>query len=98
MTSKEAQVSVNIPDELLPLLKDLAHGSSADENVIISLAITLFVARTVSLARASEIAGLSLNDFVYVLKINNIPWGEYSEKDILHDDLVMEDVIRELGE
>lgn len=36
---------VIIPDEILPLLDDLAHGDSLDENVRIAIAIGLFVTK-----------------------------------------------------
>ncbi|NMM65204.1 hypothetical protein HBE96_21715 [Clostridium sp. P21] len=39
------------------------------------MAISLFIAKTVSIDRAAEIAELSLNDFIYTLKIKKIPWG-----------------------
>ena len=98
MALKESSVTVNNPNELLPLLHDLANGKSVDENVRISLAISLFVSKTVLLARASEIAGLSLNDFIYILKIKNIPWGEYSESKLLRDEIAIRDLVRESGE
>lgn len=37
--------AVIIPDEILPLLDDLAHGDSLDENVRIAIAIGLFVTK-----------------------------------------------------
>ena len=67
--------AVVIPEDLLPLLDDLAHGDSLDKNVRISIAISFFVAKSVSLARASEIAKLSLNDFIYILKLKNYSLG-----------------------
>lgn len=56
----------------------------------------MFVAKTVSLARAAEIAELSLNDFIYTLKINKIPWGEYLDEDIVQDDIAVKDLLRKL--
>ena len=86
---------VAIPKEILPLLDDLAHGDSLDENVLISIAISLFVAKSVSLARASEIAELSLNDFIYTLKLKNIPWGEYTDEDLTEDEIALKDLLKE---
>lgn len=86
---------VRILDELLPLLNDLVYGKSVDENVRISLAISLFVGKTVSLAKASEIAGLSINDFIYILKTKNIPWSEYTESDLLRDDIAIRELVRD---
>lgn len=87
--------SVVIPEDVLPLLDDLAHGDSLDKNVGISIAISLFVAKSVSLARAAEIAKLSLNDFIYTLKLKNIPWGEYTEEDIIEDEIAIKDLLKE---
>lgn len=85
---------VEISSDILPLLDDLAHGNSVSDNVKISIAISLFVSKTVSLARAAEIAELSLNDFVYILKLNKIPRGEYSDEDSIQDKIA----VKELGE
>ena len=87
--------AVVIPEDLLPLLDDLAHGDSLEKNVRISIAISFFVAKSVSLARASEIARLSLNDFIYTLKIKNIPWGEYIDEDMIEDEIVIKELLRE---
>lgn len=87
--------AVIIPEDILPLLDDLAHGDSLDENVRISIAISLFVAKSVSLARAAEIAELSLNDFIYTLKLKNIPWGEYTDEDIKEDEIALKDLLKE---
>lgn len=87
--------AVIIPEDILPLLDDLAHGDSLDENVRISIAISLFVAKSVSLARAAEVAELSLNDFIYTLKLKNIPWGEYTDEDIKEDEIALKDLLKE---
>ena len=87
--------AVVIPEDLLPLLDDLAHGDSLDKNVRISIAISFFVAKSVSLARASEIAQLSLNDFIYTLRLKNIPWGEYTDEDIIEDEIAIKDLLKE---
>jgi predicted HTH domain antitoxin len=87
--------AVVIPQDILPLLDDLAHGNSLDENVRISISISLFVAKSVSLARAAEIAQLSLNDFIYTLKLKNIPWGEYTDEDLIEDEIAIKDILKE---
>lgn len=96
MALKESNIEVHISSDLLPLLDALAHGNSTTDNVKISIAISLFVTQTVSLARASEIAELSLNDFIYILKVNKIPWGEYSDEDSMQDDIAVKDLLKEL--
>lgn len=98
MALKKEGINVSIPNEILPLLEDLAHGNSVDDNVKISLAIELFLGKTVSLARAAEIAEVSLNDFVQILKDKDIHWGEYEEDDMKRDSSFIKDFLRELGE
>jgi len=98
MEVKEPNVSVTIPNELIPLLSDLANGQSVDDNVRISLAISLFVAKSISLARASEIAGLSLNNFICLLQSKGIAWGEYIESDYISDAKAVNELLKELGE
>lgn len=93
MGSKQVQVSFKIPGELVHLLAEFAHGKSNDDNVRISLAVGLFLAKTVSLGKASEIAGLPLNDFIFLLKTNNIPWKDYCTEDLFMD----EQIINEAG-
>jgi len=85
MALKEFQITVNMPEDFLPLLKELAQGKTPEDNVIISLAIGLFLSKIVSLGKASEMAGLSLNDFIFLLKSNDIPWKEYSKEDLQYD-------------
>lgn len=92
MAVEEPYVSVEIPNEILPLLDGLAHGKTVGENVRISLAVGLFASKTVSIGKAAEIAGLSLNDFIYTLKLNGIPWGEYTEEDALLDESVLKEL------
>lgn len=82
---QQNQVIIKIPDEILLLLETLAQGQTPEDNVKISLAIGLFLAKIVSLGKASEMAGLSLNDFIYLLQSNNIPWKEYSDEDFQYD-------------
>lgn len=93
MGSKQVQVSVKIPEELVHLLAEFAQGNSNDDNIRISLAVGLFLAKSVSLGKASEIAGLPLNDFIFLLQTNNIPWKDYCTEDLFMD----EQIINEAG-
>jgi hypothetical protein len=38
------------------------------------------------------------NDFIYILKQKKIPWGEYSEEDVIQYDIAIKDLLMELGE
>ena len=78
---------VSIPNEFLPLLKHLSAGKSVDETIRLSLAISLFVERAVTLERAAELSGLSLTEFMSVLQKKGIAWGEYTEEHFLQDQI-----------
>lgn len=77
--------SVYVPKDILPLLENMVHGKNDEENVLVSLAISLFLSKTVSLAKAAELAGISLNDFIETLKIQELYWGEYTESEYYQD-------------
>ena len=85
---------VNLPKEFLPLINTL-DGDSIDAKVKVSLAIGLFVEKQVTLARAAELAGKSLGEFIDLLRSKNIPWMEYSEEDMKDDQRVIQELIGE---
>lgn len=89
MTMESFQV--NLPKEFLPLI-DALEGPNLDAKVKISLALGLFVNKQVTLARAAELSGKSLGEFIDLLRSKNIPWMEYTEEHLKDD----ERVIREL--
>jgi predicted HTH domain antitoxin len=45
--------------------------------------------------RAAQISGLPLNDYIYTLKLKNIPWSEYSEEDMHEDEIAIKDLLKE---
>ena len=76
---------MELPSDLIPVLDLLGIGQTADERVIISIAIGLYTGHVVSLARAAEIAGQSLNQFIDVLRQRNISWANYGDEDLKDD-------------
>ena len=58
--------------------------------------IVLFTSKSVSLARAAEIAGMDLVDFTELLKNKNIPWNEYTEDELRLDLIALRDFKDEL--
>lgn len=82
---------MNLPTSFLPLINSL-DGISIDGKVKVSLAIGLFVEKQVTLAKAAELSGKTLGEFIDLLRLKNISWMEYTEEH-LHDD---ERAIREL--
>ena len=65
---------------------------SIDGKVKVSLAIGLFVEKQVTLAKAAELLGKTLGEFIDLLRLKNISWMEYTEEHLRDD----ERVIREL--
>ena len=81
---------------LSAFIKKLAFlGSNLEEKVNVSLAISLFVGKQVSLAKAAELANKPLSDFVGILKKINIPWCEYTEDMKNTDDLAIKLILQE---
>ncbi|MCL2199680.1 MAG: UPF0175 family protein [Defluviitaleaceae bacterium] len=72
----------------LELPNDLAHqisqtpryGNAVNEKMQMLLAIGLFASKEVSLARAAELAGYSLVEFMGILKFLGIPALVYTEE------------------
>jgi predicted HTH domain antitoxin len=98
MSAEKVKVDLNISNDLIPLIEDLGLSKSLNDNITISIAIALFTSRSVSLARAAEIAEMELADFMTLLKNKNIPWSEYTEDEFRLDEIALKDFKDELGE
>lgn len=48
-----------------------------------------------TLARAAELAGKSLADFIDILRTYQIPWTEYTEKHFIEDEAAIEELSSE---
>jgi predicted HTH domain antitoxin len=70
-------------------------GDNLEEKVNVSLAISLFVGKQVSLAKAADLANKSLTDFMDILKQVSIPWCEYTEDIKNADDLAVNMILQE---
>lgn len=53
---------------------------------------------TVTLDRAAELSGRSLNDFIELLRLFHIPWGEYTEEKYHEDQIAVEELLGEQDE
>jgi predicted HTH domain antitoxin len=74
-------VSLELPDELAQQIKFTPrHGSATSEKLQMLLAIGLFVSKEISLAKAAELAGQSLMEFMGILKFLGIPAITYTEE------------------
>jgi len=85
MGMKESKIEVELNPDFLPFLTK-SDRKSVNENVNLSLAIYLFTAKQVTLARAAELASFSLTEFIKVLNIHNIAWAEYTDEHKQQDD------------
>lgn len=87
---------MKLNEDLMVFISRLAFlGSSLEEKVNVSLAISLFAGKQVSLARAAELANKSLADFMDILKRINIPWCEYTDDMKNSDDLAIKLILSE---
>lgn len=85
-------VDVHIPENLVPYLYTIKDGKDVSEKLVLNTVIGLFLAKTVTLEKAAELANRSTWDFVELLREQQIPWGEYSEDALRMDDLTLSKV------
>ncbi|NSW90929.1 MAG: UPF0175 family protein [Firmicutes bacterium] len=81
--------SLNIPDEFIKIIDKTGYGKSLDEKFRLSLAIGLFIDKSVTLEKAAELAGKHLANFIDILISRNIPWMEYTEQHVEEDDFAI---------
>jgi len=81
------QFQVTLPNELIPYIYQIKDGKTADEKVILSLAIGMFLSKQVTLAKAAELSQRSIWEFKDALVSQGISWGEYTEDSYLLDEL-----------
>lgn len=93
---EESKAKVGINPEFLPFLQR-QNVNSVDEDVNLSLAMYLFTARKLTLARAAELCGKSLSDFIQILIDHNIHWAEYTDEHKKQDDETIEFILKEDG-
>jgi len=98
MGSERIKISLDLSNDLIPLIEDLGLSKSLNDNITISIAIALFISKSVSLARAAEIAEVGLVDFMDLLKNKNIPWNEYTEDEFRLDRIALKDFKDEVGD
>lgn len=98
MALDESKVLVNIPDEFIPIVNSLGVGTTLDDRIRLSLAVGLFASKAVSLAKAAELSGRSLLDFIEILKSRAIAWGDYSEEQLRQDNAAVSQILDQIGE
>ena len=86
---------IKLNDGVMTFINKLSFlGDSLDDKVNVSLAISLFAGKQVSLARAAELSNKSLTEFMDILKKINIPWCEYSEEMKNSDDIAIQTIVK----
>ena len=81
-------------DEFQPFVKNVGKGEDFHDSLKKSLAILSFTSKQVSLGKAAELAGMTLNDFIHLLTQNNIPSVEYTMEHLEQDLEGVKEVIR----
>ena len=84
---EENTVTVSLPLDLYAELRSvpLYHGK-LNKKLQLDLAVGMFVSKEVSLSRAAEYAGMTLQDFSEMLNSFGVPVVDYSD-DMYEDDL-----------
>ncbi|UZW16029.1 UPF0175 family protein [Clostridium pasteurianum] len=88
--------NIKVYDDIIPIVNMLNGGKTIDEKINVSIAIGLFVGKTVTLARAAELSKLSLGEFMDALKDRGIPWGEYTEEQEKMDDVTIKNLLNRM--
>jgi len=85
---------VKIPKAFLPFINH-ASGNDINAKVKTSLAIGMYIEKRISLARAAELAGKSLAEFIDLLQAKNIPWMKYTEEHLEDDKQIIREILSE---
>ncbi len=91
MAADQKFLEVSLKDDFKEVFKS-GSESTFHENIETSLAIAAFIEKRVTLARAAELAGKGLSEFVKILSKHGIHWMEYTEETLKEDQEVLEDL------
>ena len=81
-------ISLAIPDDIIFEVSSLPSREKViTEKLQLRLAIGMFVSQEISLAKAAQLAGKCIVEFMNTLKGLDIPSFNYTD-DMLHDDLI----------
>ncbi|MBS3906242.1 MAG: UPF0175 family protein [Syntrophaceae bacterium] len=84
-TGKTERIEIDLPEDIIFVMKGLEKPEEIKKKLKIALAILLFQERSISLGKATELAGMSRVRFMEVLKEHGIPTYECGEKDFEKD-------------
>lgn len=91
MAVNQKFLEVSLKDDFKEVFKS-SSDSGLYENIETSLAIAAFIEKRVTLARAAELAGKDLAEFIKILIKYNIPWMEYTEDTLKEDEETLEEL------
>lgn len=90
-------IDVRLPEEFIKILSKTGVGKSLDDKLRLSLAISFFVEKTVTLEKAAELAGKPITNFIEILQDKGLSWMEYSEENVDEDEFAIKRYIDEIG-
>ncbi|MBI5043900.1 MAG: UPF0175 family protein [Nitrospirae bacterium] len=82
---KTEKIEIDLPEDILFVMKGLEKPEEVKKKLKIALAILLFQEGAISLGKATELADMSRIKFMDVLKEHGLPAYEYSERDFKRD-------------
>lgn len=71
---------ITLSDKLTPYIYTLKDGNTIEDKANIAIVMGLFASKIISLEKAAELANENIWDFIDLLKMYNIPWGEYTKE------------------
>lgn len=79
-------LEMHLPADVVAAIRAHQYPSESDEERLrVPLAIGLFTERTISLAKAAQLAGLTRYEFAKLLKQRGVPAYDYGEADYRED-------------
>lgn len=81
-------------EEFRPFVKNVGKSEDFHDSLKRSLAILSFATKQVSLSKAAELSGMTLNDFIDLLTQHNIPSVIYTKEQLEEDLKSVEEIIK----
>ncbi len=85
LTSKNVMVEIELPQDIIFAMRGPGEQEEIKKKLKMALAIILFHEKSISLGKATELAGINRVRFMEVLKEYGISPYEYREKDLEKD-------------
>ena len=82
---KNERIEVELPEDIIFVMRSIDKPEEIKKKLKIGLAVLLFQERSISLGKATELAGMSRIRFMEFLKEHGIPPHEYTDKDFERD-------------